>query len=231
MKLEKLINITLLLFLLVGFLTVAACTDSNGETTRPDSTTAEESAGSGIMSVVQSVFPADDFEVPKGSDLVVRLNETVSTDSNHTGDEFTASLAQDLKQGDRLLAPAGTEVKGTLTKVEQSGRVKGRAEMRLRLKKLVLEGEQYDLDTHSLTIRASDSKDKDAAVIAGSAAIGAVIGAITGGGKGAAIGATVGGGAGTGYVLTTKGKEVTLPSETRVSFTLTEALELPEYHG
>ena len=40
--------------------------------------------------------------------------------------------------------------------------------------------------------------------------IGAIIGAIAGGGKGAAIGAVIGGGVGTGGVMTQRGKDIRL---------------------
>jgi hypothetical protein len=59
-------------------------------------------------------------------------------------------------------------------------------------------------------------------------AIGAAIGAIAGGGKGAAIGAATGGAAGTGGVLATRGKSTTLPSETRISFRLRNAVTITE---
>jgi hypothetical protein len=49
--------------------------------------------------------------------------------------------------------------------------------------------------------------------------VGAVIGAIAGGGKGAAIGAAVGGGAGGATVLATRGKELTMEAEHRLNFT------------
>ena len=64
--------------------------------------------------------------------------------------------------------------------------------------------------------------------VKGGAAIGAVIGAIAGGGKGAAIGAGVGGGAGAGDVLLTRGKPATLPSETRISFRLSQPVTVTE---
>ena len=60
------------------------------------------------------------------------------------------------------------------------------------------------------------------------AAVGAIIGAIAGGGKGAAIGAGVGGGAGAGDVLLTRGKPVTFPSETRISFRLRTPVTITE---
>ena len=54
----------------------------------------------------------------------------------------------------------------------------------------------------------------------GGAALGAIIGAIAGGGKGAAIGAVSGAGAGTAVQVITGGPKVQIPSETRLTFTL-----------
>jgi len=60
------------------------------------------------------------------------------------------------------------------------------------------------------------------------AGIGAAIGAMAGGGKGAGIGAIIGGAAGTGGVLATRGKDATIPAETRLSFRLKEPVTLTE---
>ena len=57
-------------------------------------------------------------------------------------------------------------------------------------------------------------------MIGGGAALGAIIGALAGGGKGAAIGAVTGAGAGTAVQVATKGERVKIPSETRLTFTL-----------
>jgi hypothetical protein len=73
-----------------------------------------------------------------------------------------------------------------------------------------------------------ESKNADAAKIGGGAALGAIIGAIAGGGKGAAIGAGVGGAAGTGAVVGTRGKAAELPSETKISFRLNNAVTITE---
>ena len=53
-----------------------------------------------------------------------------------------------------------------------------------------------------------------------------IIGAIAGGGKGAAIGAATGAGAAGAVQVLTKGPKVQIPSETRLTFTLTHALVL-----
>ena len=167
--------------------------------------------------------------VPAGTRIAVRLEHGISTENNASGDEFTAALDGPLTVSGKVVAPRGSRVTGLLTDVADAGRVEGRASLTMVLRRLEVGGEEYTLSTQPMTFVAKSTKKKDAAVIAGSAAAGAVIGAIAGGGKGAAIGAGVGGGSGTGYVLATKGEPVAYGPETRFTFSLTEALDLPAY--
>ena len=59
-------------------------------------------------------------------------------------------------------------------------------------------------------VKGRDSTKDDAAKVGAASGIGAIIGAIAGGGKGAAIGAIIGGGAGTAGVMTQRGKDIRL---------------------
>jgi hypothetical protein len=59
-------------------------------------------------------------------------------------------------------------------------------------------------------------------LVGGGAGLGALIGGLAGGGKGAAIGAVSGAGAGTAGTAFTGNKEIVLPAESAVSFTLRE---------
>lgn len=181
----------------------------------------------GFLEQVKESLTQPEETVPAGTQLEVRLDHGISTDSNQSGDEFIARLTEDLSANGQLLVPAGSVVTGLLSRVDDSDRVKGRAVMTLELKSIMVEGEEYSLETQPLTIQAEGTKKKDAAVIAGGAAAGTVIGALTGGKKGAAIAAGVGGGAGTGYVLATKGEEVKFGPEARFAFSLSESLSLP----
>ena len=62
--------------------------------------------------------------------------------------------------------------------------------------------------------------------MAGGALIGGVIGGIAGGGKGVAIGAGAGAGGAALVQAVTKGKEVKVPSETKLDFKLSAPLEV-----
>ena len=167
--------------------------------------------------------------VEAGSKIHIRLVDAVSSERDTTGKNFAATLDRPLMVNGKVLAPAGSTVVGQLTNVKDAGRVSGRASLTMALRKLVVNDKEYDLKTPPLTFVARSTKKKDAAIIAGSSAVGAAIGAIAGGGKGAAIGAGVGGGSGTGYVLATKGEPVAYGPETRFTFTLSEPVDLPVY--
>ncbi len=162
-----------------------------------------------------------------GTEVVIRLSQSLSSRSNQSGQSFEGILEDDLKEGGHVLAPAGATVTGKITQLVKSGKVKGKAQMSLTLTALEVGGESYRIDTNTLSFEAQGTGSRDAKRIGIASGIGAVVGAIAGGGKGAAIGAAVGAGAGTGVTLATPGDEVEFPTEQRMSFKLDKTVELP----
>lgn len=120
--------------------------------------------------------------------------------------------------------PAEASVVGTVTEVEQSGRVKGRARLAIRFDRLTAAGERYDITTSPIAREAEATKGEDAKKIGIGAGAGAAVGAIMGGKKGAVVGGAVGAGAGTGVVAATRGKEVRLARGARITIRLREPL-------
>lgn len=167
--------------------------------------------------------------IAAGTALTVRINETISTDTNYSGDTFTASLDKPLIIDGFVIADRGARVIGRVTQAEKAGRVKGVSELTLALTQIhTTDGQTIAIETAPWTKEGPASKKSDAAKIGGGAALGAIIGAIAGGGKGAAIGAGAGGAAGTGAVLATRGKAAVIPSETRVTFALSNNVPITE---
>jgi len=164
--------------------------------------------------------------IPAGTVLHVLLIDGLATDKSLTGDRFLASLGEDIIVDGKTLLPKGIKLRGSVLSVEDSGRVKGVASIRLVLTDIMQGNNTVPITTDTFAATADSSKKRDAGIIAGGAAVGAAIGAIAGGGKGAGIGAVAGGGAGTGAVLATKGKEIRYPSETRLSFTLATSVQM-----
>ncbi len=213
--------ISFLHVLAIGILVMnlAAC---SGSETSADSTNTENSGG-----FLARFKPAPKVTIPAGTKLRIALIDGVSSNQNSSGDEFMASLTEPVTVNGKTVFAKGTTVRGRVVDVNESGRVKGRASIQLRLTEIARDNARdIAITTKTFTAVAEATKKRDAAIIGGGAGIGAAIGAITGGGKGAAIGAAVGGGAGTGTVLATKGKEIHYPPETRLTFTLAESIEI-----
>lgn len=167
--------------------------------------------------------------IPAGTTLTVRLRESIDTSRQAAGDTFSATIDVPLIIDGFVILEKGANVRGRITELERAGRVKGRAAVALELTQVhTSDGQQVAIRTAAYRNEAQSGAKGDVAKVGAASAIGAIIGAIAGGGKGAAIGAGVGGAAGAGGVLATKGSDVRLPSETRLSFKLTEAVTLTE---
>ncbi len=164
--------------------------------------------------------------IPSGTTIQVRLQDPLDSSVNKNGDQFRVILDQDIDVDGTVVAPRGSILEGKVAEAARSGRVQGRASMSLELVNLIIENQSYPLQTEILSFEAESTKKKDAAKVGIGAGLGAVIGAIAGGGKGAAIGAAVGGGAGGATVLATRGKEVKLEAEHKLSFVLQRDVRL-----
>src|SRR5204863_72561 len=123
-------------------------------------------------------------------------------------------------------AGGGFAASRTVTDAARSAKVKGRAHVAVTFESVSPAGEdeRYAIETSSVGRTADATKKKDALEIGAPAAGGALIGALVGGKKGAVIGGAVGGGAGTAVVLSTRGKEVTLPRGSALTLRLTEPI-------
>jgi hypothetical protein len=165
-----------------------------------------------------------------GTDITVRINENISTNTNYTGDTFTASLDHPIIVDGFVIADRGSRVIGRVLKAEKAGRVKGVADLSLALTQIhTTDGQTVNIQTTPWDKEGPTSKKRDTAEVAGGAALGAIIGAIAGGGKGAAIGAGAGGAAGTGTAMATRGKPAEIEAETRVTFSLSNDVGITEH--
>ena len=160
--------------------------------------------------------------VSSNAELLVQLQNRLSTDVSQRGDRFTAQVVEpkDL---------AGAIVGGHLADVRRPGKANSRALLQLNFDQIQMPGASDwqpfsaqvvevlpsgdtnvgDVDPEGGVRGRSSTKD-DVAKVGAGAGIGAIIGGIAGGGKGAAIGAIIGGGAGTAGVLTQRGKDIRL---------------------
>lgn len=159
--------------------------------------------------------------IPRNTILALELLTPVSTDASQRGDRIQARVVEPAEF-------AGYIVDGHIAQVKRAGKVKDRAQLQLsfdqirsndnRVAQLHAElveiapmggGSEPQVDSEGGVKGPSSTKD-DAAKVGAATGVGAIIGAIAGGGKGAAIGAIIGGGAGTAGVMTQRGKDIRL---------------------
>src|SRR4030095_5891642 len=198
--------------------TVTGTPDSTADTTAPTptntgtaNTTAPTNAGGNSSAKVS---------IPRDTVLVVELMSPLSTDITQAGDRFQARVLQPSNLSSAI-------VDGHVSSVKRPGKVKGVAQLQLTFDQIRFENRATTLRAQLVEVvpmgrqddtevdlegggRGNDSSKDDVAKVGAAAGIGAIIGAIAGGGKGAAIGAVIGGGVGTAGVMSQRGKDIRL---------------------
>jgi hypothetical protein len=159
----------------------------------------------------------------EGTEIQVRLEESLSSATARTEDRFEATVALPVHddQG-RDVIPAGTRVRGIVVAAERGERPARAGRLDLTLDTIYLD------DNTATPLRARvvsmkedlDIKSKRTGI---GAAIGGVLGSILGGTKGAIIGAVLGG---AGAVVAKAGEDVTLPAGTILTVRLDRSLEV-----
>lgn len=159
-------------------------------------------------------------ELPAGTQLSVRMIDSVDSEVARTGDTFRAALDEPVIVNGEPVIPRGADVVAKLVEDQRSGKIQGRTVLKLVLTSITLDGRQVEITTQDVIKESSSRGARSGKVIGGTTALGAIIGGIAGGGRGAAIGAGSGAAAGTGAQELGKGQRVRIPSETRLVFTL-----------
>ena len=157
--------------------------------------------------------------ITPGTFLTVRLNQTLSSDHNHAGDAFSASLVAPVIADGVVVAQRGQMLGGRIIEAEKAGRVEGTSKLRIQLTDMTLvDGHQLPVQGQFINWKGGTSKGRDTAAVAGTTGLGAIIGAAAGSGSGAAIGAGAGAAAGIIGVLLTRGRPTVIPAEAVVTF-------------
>ena len=165
-------------------------------------------------------------EIPAGTPLVLRMIDDVDSARDTVGQTFRASVDEAIVLGERTVVPRGADVVVKLVEDKQSGRITGKTELTLDVVSVMVNGRMTEVRTEEVTRESASRTGKSGQVVGGTAALGAIIGAIAGGGKGAAIGAVSGAAAGGAVQVMTKGERVRIPSETRLTFSLQQPLRI-----
>lgn len=159
--------------------------------------------------------------IPAGTVVTVRTIERIDSDAAKTGETYQASLDEAIVVDGRTVAPAGSDATIRVVRVEQSGAVTGTEEIALQLDTIRGSNGLLTVQSSPAEVSAKSRGQQSAAVIGGTAAVGAIIGAIAGGGRGAAIGAASGAGAGTA-IQVIRGQRIRIEPESRLDFTISQ---------
>ena len=178
---------------------------------------------------VEKPTPKPPVVLPAGTVLTVRTTDAISAKSSQAGQTFQAVTAQPVTAHGRAVIPAGAAVTGKIVQAKQGGKIKGGSQLALQLTTIHVQGASYPIITDQFVQEAKGKGKRTTAMGAGGAGLGAVIGGIAGGGKGAAIGAVAGGGAGVAGSAMTGNKELAIPAESVLTFTLSQALKISSH--
>jgi hypothetical protein len=154
------------------------------------------------------------------------LGRSLDTKYSHPGERFKAYLDDPLTSGDRVVAPKGTVFEGHVIEAKRSGRLRGRAFLAITLDSFHFHGATYPIATGADVRSSKSHKKRNLAMIGGGSGTGAAIGAVAGGGVGALIGAGAGAATGTTGAFITGRKNVKLPVETPLVFSLHAAVSV-----
>ena len=168
------------------------------------------------------------IQLPQGTAIRVRLDQDLGSKISSPGDTFQATVADDIQVNGRTVIEKGARADGEVVDAKPLGRFKGGAALAIKLDRVTTRWGSDPVETSNIT-RAENGKGKRTGIMAGGGAgLGALIGGLAGGGKGAAIGALAGAGAGTAGSAFTGNKEIVLPAESLLTFTLDHAVHIRE---
>jgi hypothetical protein len=157
-------------------------------------------------------------QIPAGTTIVVRNDSDLSSATARTGRHWTGAIVNDLSVRGRIIARAGSKVRGRISDAESSGRLSKPGVLALELTSI----NGIPVQTDMYAVDGAGHTKSNVAKIGGGAAVGALLGGIFGGGKGAAIGAGVGGGAGTAGAAASGKKEAVIPAESTLTFKIVQ---------
>ena len=162
--------------------------------------------------------------LPAGTDIPVRITETLDSASTQTGDKFSGAIASDIVVDNLVVLAQGTPVTGHVDAAQDAAHFKGSSLLTISLSAINRKGDHIEVATDPYTKQGEGRGKNTAEKVGGGAAVGAILGGILGGGRGAAIGSAAGAGVGAGAQGVTRGQQVQIVSETVVRFRLSDAI-------
>ncbi len=166
--------------------------------------------------------------VPAGTVIVLSTDTGLNSKTAQVDQTITATVVDDVRLGDRTVIPAGSTLHGRVTEAVAAKRGAGNAKLSVAFDTLEVQGGYRTQIVGTLQEATESKKKRNAAIIGGSAAGGAVLGKILGKDtKSAVIGSVIAGGIGTAVVMGKEGEQVDIPAGTPFEIHLDEAVKVP----
>ena len=180
---------------------------------------AQQSGQPGQQQFVGGQAAGQVVTIPAGALLRVRVDRTLSSKHTQPGTTFNGVVMNDVVANGFVAIPRGATVQGKVIDAKASGALSGRGEMSLQLTRVTLGGKTYPLNSDLWAHNGGDKTIETINKTAGFGALGAVVGALAGGGVGAAVGGGVGAAAGLGSSAASGNGQVIIPAEALINFT------------
>jgi hypothetical protein len=162
--------------------------------------------------------------LPAGTRLAILTNEQIDSNSPNTNQIYSGQVDRDVTDNaGEIIVSRGSPAE-LVIRTFSSG-----SDMTLDVQAITVNGRRYRISTAPLRQTGRNGlgmNKRTAEMVGGGALIGTIIGAVVGHGKGAAIGAAVGAAGGAGAQVLTKGKQVSIPAETVLTFSLNNSVTL-----
>lgn len=170
--------------------------------------------------------------IPQGTMLMIKIDQPISSFSSNLGDTISATLENDIFVNDSIAIPAGSQVIGQVANVTNSSRLGRHGEIDVRFHSVKTpDGQMIPIRAHVVTTDQTGilkgntyTQDllKGIGYAAGGTAAGTLMGTAAGSllgsvGTGAVVGLSMGAMGGMGYAMMRKGKDVVIPSDSRLS--------------
>jgi hypothetical protein len=159
--------------------------------------------------------------IPAGTEVDVRLQTRLSSETAKPEQRFEATTAVDVTQNGAVLIPAGSVVRGVVSAVKPAGRVDRTGSITLSFDEVTVRGRRIPVRGMATQAFESGGIREEVGTAGAGAGVGGIIGGILGGVKGAVLGAVIGAG---GAIAATDGKDIELPAGTIVRVRFDEPL-------
>jgi hypothetical protein len=102
--------------------------------------------------------------IPAGTTLSVSMVDTLDSEKSSAGDHFLASLGESVVVHGVIVLPKGTKVRGLVLEVQNAGRVKGRASIRLAITDIFQGDRKVPIDSDIFSATADSGETRDARI-------------------------------------------------------------------